>query len=114
MAFKEDFDQFLELPDFGEPFDWNGNSFNGIFDNETYRVEGGDTVVPVDVQRPSVHLKTEDTAGMQAGDRITRVDYGILYTIETFAPDGTGMTTLGLSAASSQAEREAAYRKERP
>ena len=98
MPFVEDLDQFVDEADFGEPMEWNGIVFNAIFDNETYRVEGGVTV-PVDIQQPRITTKTSNTAGMTLGDPILRVQPNIPYTIETIAPDGTGMSVLGLAAA---------------
>ena len=99
MAFTEDFDQFLDLNDFAEPFNWNGNVFNGIFDNETYQVEGEGSV-PVHIQQPTVLIKTSDSKLMSQGDKLTRVEPNIEYRVQTFAPDGTGMTLVGLSAIS--------------
>ena len=99
MAFVEDFDQFLDLNDFAEPFEWNGNVFNGIFDNETYQVEG-EASVPVHIQQPTVLIKASDSYGMNQGDKIVRVEPNVEYRMQTFAPDGTGMMVVGLSAVS--------------
>jgi hypothetical protein len=99
MAFKEDFDQFLFQEDFGEEIRWGQKVFNGIFDNTTYKVDAGEAQVPVDVQQPIVHVKDTDVEGITQGTHLTRTSSGIEYVVQTLAPDGTGMTNLGLSKA---------------
>jgi hypothetical protein len=96
MAFTEDFDQFLDPADFGEAFTWSGNTIYGIFDNETYVVEdrGG---VEIQIQRPSVLFKDADVVGMAEGDTVTRVLDAQAYAVRLFAPEGTGMTVIGLN-----------------
>ena len=96
MAFKEDFDAFLEVTDFGEEIQWNADIFNGIFDNATYQVDNGESSVPVDVQQPILLAKDEAIVGMVQGEIILRVSTGVSYTVQGFAPDGTGMTDLKL------------------
>ncbi len=99
MPFKEDFDQFLDTGDFGEEFKWNSKVFNAIFDNTTYSVDAGESQVPVDIQQPIVHVKDADIDGMEQGERITRLSNSVIYVVQTLAPDGTGMTNLGLAKA---------------
>jgi hypothetical protein len=99
MAFKEDFDQFLETADFGEEMQWGSKVFNAIFDNATYQIDNGESQVPVDVQQPIAHAKDADVVGLEQGDRLIRLSNGVEYLVQTFAPDGTGMTNLGLSKA---------------
>lgn len=98
MAFEEDFDQFIDPADFGEEFRRGTDIFYGIFDNETYTVEGeGD--VGVDTQQPMILVKDSDISNWIEGEVITRVLTSVDYIVRTFAPDGTGMTQLGLSKA---------------
>ena len=53
----------------------------------------------MDIQQPIAHVKDADIVGMSQGEKITRVSSGIEYVVQTFSPDGTGMTDLGLSKA---------------
>lgn len=99
MAFKEDFDAFLSTSDFAEELEWNGSSFNGIFDNETYSVEGADSPVPVDIQQPKFLTKDAAIVGIKQGDSVLRISTSTIYIVQSLAPDGTGMTEVRLSRA---------------
>ncbi|MCH9835900.1 hypothetical protein K0U83_09570 [bacterium] len=91
----DDLDQFLDPDDFGEAFTWNATTIYGIFDNDSYTVEGANDA-PIHIQKPTVLVKTSDIPTMAQGDSITKVRTNQTYTVQIFAPDGTGLTVLGL------------------
>ena len=95
MAFTEDLDVFVDPDDFGEPFVFSGKRIYGIFDNDTYTVDNMNGV-PIDIQRPTLLVKDSDVTTLAQGAKVTRVSDSQAYSVQLIAPDGTGMTLLGL------------------
>ena len=100
MAFKENFDAFLPTYDFGEELRWGTTVFAAIFDNETYKVDGGEAQVPVDIQEPVFVTKDSAIDGLSQDDEIVRLSTGVRYLVKGMSPDGTGMTQVKLSRVS--------------
>ncbi len=98
--FKEDLDVFLDPAEFGLVIRWNGDEYNGIFDNTTVAADV-DGVVQVDSQQPALLVKDEDFSGIKQGDVLNVSDPNLNldqnYAVTAVAPDGTGMTTLALN-----------------
>ena len=98
--FKEDLDQFLDPTDFGLVITWNGNEYEGIFDNTTVAADING-VVQVDSQQPLVLVKEEDFGEIGQGEVIHVFDANLNldqnYVVTAMAPDGTGMMQIALN-----------------
>lgn len=91
--FDEDLDAFFEDDEHGDMFiiQKNGETFNGIFDNEY--VSPGD----ISGSEPVIVCKTEDVENLQRNDVLERGSD--LYTFILQEPDGTGVSRVILESA---------------
>jgi len=98
--FKENLDQFLDPADFGLVVTWDGNDYEGIFDNTTVAADING-VVQVDSQQPLLLVKEIDFKEAAQGDVVHVKDVNLNldadYTITAMAPDGTGLVQLALN-----------------
>jgi hypothetical protein len=70
----------------------SASTFNVIFNNEYYAIDGGE--VGVESTEPTVTTKTSNISGASHGD--TMVIDSVTYKIINIRPDNTGMTEIGL------------------
>jgi hypothetical protein len=98
--FKENLEQFLDPADFGLIVTWDGNDYEGIFDNTTVATDING-VVQVDSQQPLILVKEVDFKGALQGDIVHVTDINLNldadYQITALAPDGTGLVQIALN-----------------
>lgn len=88
--FTEDLTGFFDVGDFASAATFNGNTVNGIFDNEYVEVEG------IESKRPVFLCETSDVSAYSRG--ATVIVEGATYSLVTKEQDGTGVTMCILEA----------------
>lgn len=84
-------DRLAMLEAAGEPFMWNGNQINGVFEMPFELTLG------VDSGRPSLTVdQSIIDLGLANGDTVTRVEDSAAYTVRAQAPDGAGLVRMTL------------------
>lgn len=84
---------FLNTDDFGSAVTYNGSTFNAVFDNETFEIEGPGSV-PYLQERPMIECRTTDVSNIAEAD--VMVIAGITYHVKMWFHDGKGMTKVEL------------------
>ena len=99
MAFTEDMSAFFGASELESGFaveaTWNGDTVNGIFDNEYFGAEVAQ--IAGEASKPKFHCNEADVAGIAQDDTIEIND--VEYTIISVQPDGTGFMVLILEEA---------------